>query len=124
MFKKLRAKIALYFCPPKKGDAFYGDALDFMCESSSERIFYQMTDRYGQTLWHFVPGNNTYRFVIINDMTPYYVCDVEILASSRENPYKKTWLKRTRERRIWKKDFHRLVVEGRMVKTTSQSMFN
>lgn len=123
MFDNLRTRFSLYFNPPKKGDAFFADAFDFMCESNSERIFFEMTDRHGHTVWHFVPGDNTYRFRIINSTMPYYICDVEILAANRENPYKKSWLKRSRPRRIWKKDFHRLILEGRMVKTTTQSLF-
>ena len=123
MFDKLRAKISLYFNPPKKGDVFFADAFDFMCESNSERIFFEMTDRYGHSMWHFVAGDNTYRFIIENASMPYYICGVEILAIGRDNPYKKTWLKRSRPRRIWKKDFHRLILEGRMVKTQSQSLF-
>jgi hypothetical protein len=124
MIKQLVTKIALYFHPPKNGDVFYADAMDYMCERPYERIHYPLIDRHGHTLWNFVPGNNTYRFTILSAAMPYYICDAEILVSNRENPYEKIWLKRSQQRRIWKKDFHRLIADGRMTKTTSQSMFN
>jgi hypothetical protein len=123
MFESLKTKISLCFNPPKKGDVFYADAFDFMCESNSERIFFEMTDRHGHTIWHFVINDYVYRFIIESAETPYYVCGVEILVTSRDNPHKKTWLKRSRPRRIWKKDFHRLILEGRMIKTKAQSLY-
>lgn len=124
MIRKLIAQIKLYFYPPKTGDVFYGDVLDFMLERTSERIHYPLIDRHGHTIWNFVPGDNTYRFIITNDAMPYYICDVEILVSNRENRYDKIWMKRSQQRRIWKKDFRRMIVEGRMAKTNSKSMFN
>jgi hypothetical protein len=123
MINKFIKRVSLYFNPPKKGDVFYGDAFDYICESTTERIFYEMTDRYGHSMFHYVVGSNTYRFTVESAAMPYYICGVEILAQSRGNPYKKTWLKRSRPRRIWKKDFHRLIIEDRMVKTTTQSLF-
>jgi hypothetical protein len=123
MIGRLKNKFSLYFNPPKKGDVFFADVFDFLCESNSERIFFEMTDRHGHSLWHFVTGTSTYRFTIENAAVPYYVCKVEILVCGRDNPHKKSWLKRSRPRRIWKKDFHRLILEERMVKTESRSLF-
>lgn len=124
MILNLFRRIQLSLNQPKNGDSFFADPLDFMCDSLSERIFFEMTDRHGHTLWNFIHGNNTYRFTILSTAMPYYICDVEIMVSSRENPNKRVWLKRTRQRRIWKKDFHRLILENRMVKTKAQSLFH
>lgn len=123
MISSLKAKLSLYFHPPEKGDVFYADALDFMCERLSERIFYPLIDRHGHTQWNFIPGNNTYRFMVESTAMPYYILNVSILVSSIKNPHEKIWLSRSRERRMWKKDFHRLILEGRMVRTTSQSLY-
>ena len=116
-------KIALFFNPPKVGDVYFADPFDFMCDANSERIFYTMTDRQGQSIWHFVPGALTYRYTIESVGMPYYRCRVEILVSNYKDPYRKQWLERCMPKRIWKKDFKRLILEGRMVKTESESLF-
>lgn len=123
MIKWLRKRIDLYCRPPKTGDVFYGDCADFMCERLSERLFYPMSDRHGHEVWHFVPGDNTYVFTITSAAMPYYICSVKILVSSREDAHKKEWLERSHPRRIWKKDFHRLILQSRMVRTRTQSLF-
>lgn len=115
--------IRLYFNPPKNGDVFFGDVNDFDIERRYERIFYPLIDRNGQTVWNFAKGKHTYRFTIENAAMPYYVCKAEILACHVADPSKKAWLERSFERRIWKKDFHRLVLDGRMVPTKAQSLF-
>jgi hypothetical protein len=122
MINKFFKYLSLHLNPPRRGDVFFGDAFDFMCDSNSERIFYPLIDRNGHTTHHFVQGDNTYRFTIENSAMPYYVCRVEILTL---NVYetKRTWLKRSLPKRMWKKDFHRLILQGRMKKTTVQSLY-
>lgn len=120
---RILSAIKLMLSSPRNGDVFFADYNDFLCEGTSEHIFYPITDRYGHTEWHFIPGNNTYRFTIVSDAMPYYICDVELLVAARENRFKRVWLKRSRPRRIWKKDFNRLILDGRMVKTETESLY-
>ena len=120
---KLFKKIHLYFNPPKNGDVFFGDPFDFLCDSNWERLHYPMSDRHGHDTWSFVPGTNTYRFTIESAAMPYYRCKAEILAANREEPFRKCWIERSQPRRIWKKDFLRLILEDRMVRTQSQSLY-
>lgn len=107
-------RIRLTLNPPRKGDIFFGDSADFLCERNSERFFYPMKDLRGHEIWRFFPGPQSYKFRISSAAMPYYICETEILVFSKFNFKEKRWLRRSIERRIWKKDFNRLIAEGRL----------
>jgi hypothetical protein len=120
---KFFKRISLLFNPPAVGDVFFGDPFDLMCDFSSERVFYPIIDRQGQTISTFVFGFNTYRFTLETMDEMYATFRVEILVSNRNNASERSWLERVRPKRMWRKDFFNLLAEGRLIKTESQSLF-
>ena len=106
-------KIALYFNPPKPGDVFSGDAFILARNSHFERRCYKTLDG---NEWAFMPGETTYRLVVESSAMPYYICSAEVLAYNTDDHKQLNWLKRSSPRRIWKRDFHKLILEGQINK--------
>lgn len=115
MIRKLIKRIKLYLDPPKTGDVYYGDTFDFIVGNSIEYVLHGMRDREGDVLWCTIPGRAAYRLTIELDVMPYYRCTSEVLAYSKDGSSKK-WLTRSQPRRICKKKFVTMIVEGRLEK--------
>ncbi len=109
-------KFLLSLKAPKNGDVFYGDSMDLMPDRPSERIFFPLHDRYGVTKHNVRNGKNTYRFTIQSTAMPYYILLVEVFVEDSKNRLRTQWLPRSMVRRMWKKDFHDLILDKRLVK--------
>lgn len=115
MINQLVSRIRLFFYPPKKGDVFYGNSFDFIVGKPWEYILHGMRDIHGESVWLAIPGDETYILTIESDVMPYYICQAQVLASNPEGD-DKVWLPRHNERRIWKKDFKKAIIENNLKK--------
>jgi hypothetical protein len=113
----LRA-IRLYFCRPKPGDVYLGDAFDFMAGKIIEQVMHGMRDREGNELYTRVDGPGTYKFLLASDSMPYYRLDCQVLVKDNHTS-KFEWKSRIQPRRIKKDVFKELIVEGKVKKYDS-----
>lgn len=113
---KLALKIKLYFYPPKVGDVYYGDPLDFILGSEMEKFMHGMKDQFGHSLWNTVPSKLCYKLTIETDYLSYYRCTSEVLTSNAYDVCEKKWLRRSQPRRIFKKALHKMIIDGKIEK--------
>src|SRR5581483_11712028 len=119
MIRKLIHKIKMVLHPPKCGEVYSGDCFDFVVGKPVEKFLHGMTDKYGNFLWEYVPGRDSYRFTVISVQPAYYICEAELLVSFCHDINKKKWLKRSRMRRIPKIMFHDFILTERLEKNVA-----
>lgn len=103
--------------PPKVGDVFYRNWVDFVSLSGVRKGLYGFKPKDSE--WEFFPSEYSYKFTITSTGMPYYICKVEILVIDVDFPDKPYWLANNNlwPGRIWKKEFAQMILDGKMVKS-------
>lgn len=103
--------IALLVRPPKRGDQYFGNSVNFVTSRWMEKVWFGMKHESGENIWLEVPGENTYRLTVTSIQPSYYICEAEVLAML-VTADAHSWLTRKIERRISKLLFKKLIVDG------------
>lgn len=112
---KLFRFLKLMIRPLKKRDSFVGNSLDLMKGSFVEKVFHGMKDMDGKDKAIQAIGKDTYRLHIMSIQPSYYVLHAELLTMDKKTK-KYSWNIRSQERRILKKDFHKILINGKLRK--------
>lgn len=116
MIAKFFRSIKLLLNPPKVGDVYYGDPLNFT-NGPFEKNLHGLKDKYGDTTWEIIPSDGCYRFIVDNASLPaYYRCESEVLCRDKRGDNVVRWMKRCQPRRINKGSFERMIIEGQLKK--------
>lgn len=116
MIRRLFLRLSLYFSPPKVGDVYLGDSFMFMAPHIIvEKILHKCIDKTGESVWEPVYGEGAYKLWIESDTMPYYRCKGELLATYRTDG-SKHWIERRTKRRLDKKVFIQMILDGELKK--------
>jgi len=106
-------RLLLYLNPPKVGDTYLSDAMYNIVGKPIEKVLHGMKTIDGDILYEPVVGDGSYKLTIDSDTMPYYICSAQVLV--RDNTGFK-WLKRIEPKRILKKNFINMILDGRITK--------
>ena len=115
MIRRLINRIRLHFYPPETHDVYWADAFMYLAGKPTEHILHGLRDRHGDPRAEPVHGKFTYRLTIMSCSMPYYLVQCQVLASDRRT-YEKRWAFRSQHRRIDKKEFVRMILDGEIEK--------
>lgn len=112
LFRKLK----LYFKPPKAGDVYYGNPINFV-NKPLEKILHGLKDKSGDDLYVPIPNKECYRLIIESAEILFYRCISEVFCKSvvlDKYGYNDLgrWMKRTQSRRIGKDSFENMIIGG------------
>lgn len=106
-------RLRLRLNPPKVGDTYLDDAMYNVIGRPLEKVLHGMKAINGDSLCEPMVGEGSYKLTIESDHMPYYICTAKILVKDNSG-FK--WLKRSQPRRILKKNFIEMIVNGRITK--------
>lgn len=112
----------LYLKPPQKGDVYVCDAFDIMAGSLTEKVLHDLMTKSGENLYTYWDGTENYRLTINNVSMPYYICKAEVLVKYDPGSFRESkfiWKERSQVRRIDKKEFLAMILDGRLKKYDS-----
>jgi hypothetical protein len=112
MIKRLINRFKFFISPPKKGDIFVGDPLQFVISKNVEYVLFELKDKYGKLIWTPIPSFGCFKLLIANNsMDNYYICEASVLCEDCLFN-KKIWKIRNQPKRISKYLFRDLVLHG------------
>jgi hypothetical protein len=105
-------KIILFFRPIKKGEIFYGDPERWVTHRPIEMVLHGLKDKYGTTIYHPVPSEGCFVFTVSDVNSQIYVLNSEVFCYGGEEDKSGIWKKRTQPRKMSKKDFEEIILNG------------
>lgn len=106
-------RLRLRLNPPKVGDTYLDDAMYNVIGRPVEKVLHGMKAINGDMLYEPMVGEGSYKLTIDSDSMPYYICSAQVLV---KDSFGFKWLKRSQPRRILKKNFIDMIIDGRITK--------
>lgn len=114
MIKKIINQILLFFCPIKVGNVYKGNPKFSILGSHVEYVLFGLKNVYGDLIWLPIPSKNAYILTLISEDDTHYKFEAECLCISMPSFVDKKWMKRTQQKRIDKKTFRGMIIDGKL----------